>query len=261
MMRVLRYLKSNLTGLKNISMPDIIAIIPARSGSKSLMDKNIKELSGHPLIAYSIAAAKLSKKIDRVIVSTNSKKYSDIAKYYGAEAPFTRPDEISTDTASDRGFLIHAMDWFKKNEISMPEYWVHLRPTTPLRISEIIDNAISEIVQDNIATSLRSGHKAPESPLKWFIKDSRYFSGMVNDEGYNLPKEAFEQVYIPDGFVDVIKYSFVMNNQEIHGDKMIGFESPVCSEVDSSEEFDYIQYQLDKNGSELLDYLNYMKGK
>ena len=237
-------------------MADIVAIIPARSGSKSLVDKNIKELSGHPLIAYSIAAAKLSKKIDRVIVSTNSQEYADITRQYGAEVPFIRPDEFSTDTATDKDFLVHAMNWLEENEGRTPEYWVHLRPTTPLRGVKVVDNAIDEIMQDKSATSLRSGHKAPESPLKWFVKDNRYFKGLVSGEDYNLPKEAFKQVYIPDGFVDIIKSSFVMNNKEIHGDKMIGFESPVCTEVDSVEEFEYIQYQLDKNGSELLDYLN-----
>ena len=241
-------------------MTDIVAIIPARSGSKSLVDKNIKELSGHPLIAYSIVAAKLSKKIDRVIVSTNSQEYADIARQYGAEVPFIRPNEFSTDTATDKDFLVHAMNYLEENEGSAPEYWVHLRPTTPLRGVKVVDNAIDEIMQDKSATSLRSGHKAPESPLKWFVKDNRYFKGLVSGEDYNLPKEAFKQVYIPDGFVDIVKSSFVMNNKEIHGDKMIGFESPVCTEVDSVEEFEYIQYQLDKNGSELLDYLNQVKG-
>ena len=241
-------------------MNSTIAIIPARSGSKSITDKNIKLLSGHPLIAYTIAAAKLSKKIERVVVSTNSKEYADIAKQYGAEVPFIRPDEYSTDSASDRGFLVHAMNWLDENENSVPEYWVHLRPTTPLRNINFIDIAINEIIQDKKATSLRSGHKAPESPLKWLVKDKNYFKGLIGGEDFNLPKEAFEQVYIPDGFVDIVKASFVMNSEKIHGDKMIGFESPVCTEVDSVEEFDYIQYQLDKNGSDLLDYLNDMRG-
>ena len=237
-------------------MDEIIAIIPARSGSKSLVNKNIKELHGHPLIAYSIAVAKLSKKIDRVIVSTNSKEYAKIAKQYGAEVPFMRPNKFSTDVATDKDFLVHAMNWFEENEGYSPEYWVHLRPTTPLRSFEEIDKAIEIITQDKNATSLRSGHKAPESPLKWFLKEKKYFRGLVSDEDYNLPKEAFDQIYIPDGFVDIVRSSFVMKNTKIHGDKMIGFESPVCSEVDSIEEFDYIQYQLDKNGSELLDFLN-----
>ena len=241
-------------------MSKIVALIPARSGSKGVPGKNIKPLAGFPLIAYSIKAALKSKLIDRVIVSTDSEEYANIAREYGAEVPFIRPDEISTDAATDRGFLIHAMDWFEENEGSAPEYWVHLRPTTPLRDVEVVDNAVDEIMQDKSATSLRSGHKAPESPLKWLVKDNRYFKGLVNGEDYNLPKEAFKQVYIPDGFVDIVKSSFVMNNNEIHGDKMIGFESPVCTEVDSIEEFEYIQYQLDRNGSELLDYLNQVKG-
>ena len=241
-------------------MDDIIAIIPARSGSKSLVDKNILELSGHPLIAYSIAAAKLSRKIDRVIVSTNSQEYADIAKQYGAEVPFIRPNKYSTDESTDKDFFVHAMSWIQENEGNAPEYWVHLRPTTPLRDIKVIDSAIDEMISDRSATSLRSGHKAPESPLKWFIKDGLHFKGFVNGEDYNLPKEAFEQVYIPDGFIDIVKLSFVMNNKEIHGDKMIGFESPVCSEVDSIEEFNYIQYQLDKNGSSLLNYLDKVKG-
>ena len=260
MTRVWTFSKNNLSGLSRLSMNNVIAIIPARLGSKSITDKNIKYLSGHPLIAYSIAAAILSKKIDRVIVSTNSKEYANIAKKYGAEVPFMRPDEVSTDTATDRGFLIHAMEWLKKNEGSAIEYWVHLRPTTPLRSVEIIDNAISKIMTDNNATSLRSGHKAPESPLKYFVRKGGYFKGLVEGENFNLPKEAFEQVYIPDGFVDVVRSSFIMNSNEIHGDRMIGFESPVCAEVDSAEEFDYIQYQLNLYGSELLDYLNKERG-
>jgi CMP-N,N'-diacetyllegionaminic acid synthase len=240
-------------------MSNIIAIIPARSGSKSLIDKNIKKLSGHPLLAYSIAAAKISNKIDRVIVSTNSKEYSEIAKQYGAEVPFIRPTELAEDLSSDRGFLLHAMNWLKDNENQLPEYWVHLRPTTPLREVKIIDKAIETIINDNNSTSLRSGHKAPESPLKWFFKNDGYFHGLDSDEAYNLPKEEFDQVYIPDGFIDIVKASFVMNHKAIHGNKIIGFESPVCYEVDSFEEFEYIQYQLEKNGSDLLDYLNNYK--
>ena len=134
-------------------MNNIIAIIPARSGSKSITDKNIKLLSGHPLIAYSIAAAKLSKKIERVIVSTDSKEYADIAKQYGAETPFIRPDEYSTDVSKDKDFLVHAMNWFKESESCSPEYWVHLRPTTPLRTVKVVDNAINETVLFHVFSS------------------------------------------------------------------------------------------------------------
>jgi len=243
---------------------NVIAIIPARSGSKSVKDKNIAQLGRHPLIAYSIAVARLSNLVQRVIVSTDSQEYAEIAIQYGAEVPFIRPQEYSTDTSTDRDFLVHAMQWFKENEGKCPEYWVHLRPTTPLREPAIVDEAIHQIMNDQNATSLRSGFKAPESPLKWFSKDERgYFHGLIadSDESYNLPKEAFDAVYVPDGYVDVLKHSYLDSGSQIHGNKMIGFESPVSTEVDSIEELDYIAYQLNKNGSMLKDYLDTVSEK
>ena len=242
-------------------MTGVIAIIPARAGSKSILDKNIASLSNHPLIAFSVAAAKLSTEIDRVIVSTDSEQYAKLAIKYGAEVPFIRPREFATDSSTDRDFLLHAMEWFDEYELQTPEYWVHLRPTTPLRDPVLIDKAIKTIQQEKGATSLRSGYKAPESPFKWFRKDSSgFFRGLLaednNSEFYNLPKEAFKDVYIPDGYVDVVRRSHIMLNDTIHGERMIGFESPVCTEVDSVEEFKYIQYQISKKGSPLIKYLD-----
>jgi CMP-N,N'-diacetyllegionaminic acid synthase len=240
-------------------MGNVIAIIPARSGSKSVKDKNITSLSGHPLISYSIISAKLSNMIDKVIVSTDSEKYAEIAIKYGAEVPFIRPAEFSSDDSTDLDVMLHAMNWMKENS-KLPEYWVHLRPTTPLRDPLIIDKAIIEIQNSKVSTSLRSGYKTPESPLKWFQKDDDgYFQGLMPDDSdleyYNKPKEAFPDVYIPDGYVDVLKASHVMNSNTLHGKKMIGFETPVCTEIDSLEELEYIQYQINKNGSVLLDSL------
>jgi len=242
-------------------MNNVIAIIPARSGSKSVRDKNIKLLSGHPLIAYSIVAAKLSKEIKRVVVSTDSEEYAEIAKKYGAEVPFIRPEIYSKDSSTDRDFFIHAMNWFKDNENTVPEYWVQLRPTTPLRNPEKIDKAISMILSDDTATSLRSGHKAPESPLKWFIKRDNYFKGLIENEEYNLPKQSFEDVYIPDGYVDIVKASFILNNKKIHGENIIAFESPVCTEIDSIQEFNYLEYQIKDGDSLLLEKLNKATGQ
>ena len=124
-------------------MKNIIAVIPARSGSKGVRDKNIKEILGRPLIAYSIKAALQSKLIDRVIVSTNSRMYADKAISFGAEAPFLRPEEISQDDSTDIEFFQHLISWMKENEEYIPDYFVHLRPATPLRDPKIIDDAIS----------------------------------------------------------------------------------------------------------------------
>ena len=237
-------------------MNKFVTIIPARSGSKSIPDKNILRLGKYPLIAYSIAAAKLSKYSSRVIVSTDSEKYASIAKDFGAEVPFIRPLNFSGDKSVDRDFLVHAMQWFLENESNLPEMWIHLRPTTPLRNPEIMDRAIDYFLKNPEATSLRSAHKAPESPMKWFIKEKNYFKGFVDSQISNLPKEMFKETYIPNGYIDIVKSSNVMKNFNIHGNKILAFSTPVVNEVDSIEEFEYISFQLKKQNLTLQNYLD-----
>ena len=237
-------------------MHKFVTIIPARSGSKSIPDKNILRLGKYPLIAYSIAAAKLSKYSSRVIVSTDSEKYASIAKDFGAEVPFIRPLNFSGDKSVDRDFLVHAMQWFLENESNLPEMWIHLRPTTPLRNPEIMDRAIDYFLENPEATSLRSAHKAPESPMKWFIKEKNYFKGFVDSQISNLPKEMFKETYIPNGYIDIVKSSNVMKNFNIHGNKILAFSTPVVNEVDSIEEFEYISFQLKKQNLTLQNYLD-----
>ena len=153
------------------------------------------------------------------------------------------------------------MTWLEKMEKRMPELWVHLRPTTPLRNPKIIDDAIEKILSDESATSLRSAHRAPESPLKWFRKDGMgYFKSLLEnsskEEIYNLPKENFDNVYIPDGYVDIIKGSTLKSFNKLHGNRILGFETPVTTEVDSKEELEYIKYQVLNHGSILKNFLD-----
>ena len=148
-------------------MNKVVALIPARRGSKGVLGKNIKPLAGFPLIAYSIKAALKSKLIDRVIVSTDSEEYAEIAISYGAEVPFIRPVNISGDKATDAQFFEHVIKWFVEEGEKVPKYLVHLRPTTPLRSFEIIDGAIKEFVDSNYS-ALRSCHKMTESSYKTF---------------------------------------------------------------------------------------------
>ena len=237
---------------------NVLAIIPARSGSKGVPGKNIALLGGHPLIAFSIAAAKLAG-IERVIVSTDSEEYASVAMRYKAEIPFMRPAEISSDHSTDFEFMRYAMDWLVEKENSAPEYWLHLRPTTPLRDPQILKDALELIQQHPEASSLRSGHEAPESPFKWFLKDDEgFFKGLREDltpEKVNLPRQTFSKIYNPDGYVDIVRSSHVLHNTTLHGDKMLVFESPQCTEIDSMEDFEYLDYQIQKYDSHLLNYL------
>ena len=245
-------------------MKNCICIIPARSGSKGFPDKNIKLLQGFPLLGYSIAAAKLAG-IERVLVSTDSKQYAEIASNYGAEVPFLRPVGLSTDTSTDFEFMRHAMEWILKHEKKVPEYWLHLRPTTPLRVNKVLKKAINKIKNNNNATSLRSGHEAIHNPLKWFQKDEEgYFRGLskgLTTEIINMPRQKFQKVYIPNGYIDIVRSSYTLENSEMHGDKMIVFETEFCPEIDDTEDYEYLLYKFKLNpnfldANYLQDYLN-----
>lgn len=242
----------------------MIAIIPARSGSKGVPGKNIKLLGGIPLFAFSIIAAKMMPSVSRVIVSTDSEEYAQIAKDYGAEVPFLRPNEISGDRSTDFDLFLHALNWFKENENLIPDYILHLRPTTPLRNPQIMEDAVKLfIVNKNLASSLRSGHSAPESPYKWFLKDDdNYFKGLRDDltpEKVNLPRQSFPSVYIPDGYIDILKSSVILTTGTLHGDKMLVFESPFCVEVDTKDDFEYLEFQIEKEGSPIINFHNNKK--
>ena len=232
-------------------MSDVIAIIPARSGSKGVADKNIKLLAGQPLIAYSIAAARLASSINRIIVSTDSKEYADIAREYGAEVPFLRPDEISSDTSTDYDFVRHLLDWVKENEGYQPKYLVHLRPTTPLREPRYIDAAIQQMKQHDSATALRSVHEMSESTYKTFEIETGFLkcvcTGSWDIEAVGRPRQEYKKTYEGNGYVDIIKSFYVLENYRIHGDRVIAYVTPRVFEADTIEDFDYLEYQVTKD--------------
>lgn len=241
-------------------MINVIAIIPARGGSKGVPGKNILPILGHPLIAFSIVASLQSKAISRTIVTTDSEEIAEIARKYGAEVPFLRPAEFANDTSTDRDFLVHAMKWLKENEKIEPEYIVHLRPTTPLRDPRIIDEAIRLIQNTPEATSLRSAHIASKTPYKWFEMDEHgYFKGIRHNdprpEYYNLPRQSFPSVYDPNGYVDVVLASQVLSSNSVHGPRILGFITPFCHEVDSLDDLLFQKYLAEKYGSPLLSFL------
>lgn len=238
---------------------NICALIPARKGSKGVPDKNIKLLAGHPLLAYSIAAAKLTPEISRIIVSTDSKVYAEIARKYGAETPFLRPDSISTDSSTDFEVFVHCINWLKANNQDVPESFVHLRPTTPLRLPALISEAISATsLKPN--TSLRSGHKCSESPYKWFkINNMGYFTTLddkLNLESTNRARQEFPDIFVPDGYVDLVYTEQIITNKALHGDQVYAFKGPQTSEVDTPSDFDYLEFLMTKELHPLKAYLD-----
>ena len=128
----------------------VLAIIPARGGSKGLPGKNVKELCGKPLIAWSIEQAKYCNDIDRIVVSTDDEEIAEVAKKYGAEVPFIRPAELANDTASTVDVIFHAINWLKEYENYRPEYILLLQPTSPLRTVEDIRTAIQTLKDKDV---------------------------------------------------------------------------------------------------------------
>ena len=220
--------------------------------------KNIKLVGGHPLIAYSIAAAKLCRAIDRVVVSTDCSEIAAVAASYGAEVPFLRPARLASDTSPDIHFVRHALDWFQSNEGSRPDLLVHLRPTTPLRDPVLMQSAIELIRRNKKATSLRSVHELAQPPQKMMGIKNGFLSGLFHDdprrEYYNLPRQAFPAAYDPNGYVDIIRSDFVSRQESLHGPRILAVVTPVAVEIDGPEDFAYLEYVIENKGHPLQRY-------
>lgn len=223
---------------------NILALIPARSGSKRVPLKNIKSLCGKPLIAYTIEAAKASRLINRVIVSTDSAEIADIAKQYGAEVPFLRPKEISTADSTELEFFDHALDRLEKDEGYMPDIIVLLYPTSPFRKSESIDRAIETIIAHPECDSLRSIRKCSEHPYKmWTIVDG-YLKPFV-DTGkasnmYTLSYHLLPGVYIQNASIYIVKASTIKNKHSTTGDIIIPFIMDEVESIDINNPLDFL---------------------
>ncbi|MHC4921877.1 MAG: cytidylyltransferase domain-containing protein, partial [Planctomycetota bacterium] len=213
-----------------------VAIIPARAGSKGIANKNIKPLGGYPLLAYTVVAASLCDEIDRVVVSTDSEEYAEIARRFGAEVPFLRPAALAGDASRDIDFVRHALDWFDQHEGQLPELLVHLRPTTPLRDPAQIGAAIRTLRAEGHATSLRSAHTLQEPVQKMLMLEDGFLVELFPDDprpgASNLPRQSFPPSYHPNGYVDVLRTSFVRGGRDLHGPRILAFTTPDTREVD-----------------------------
>ncbi len=223
---------------------EVLAIIPARGGSKGLADKNILPLANHPLIAYSIKAALYSKHITRTIVSTDADEIAKIAKHYGAEVPFIRPSELAQDFSTDFEVFFHAINWLRNNEIYVPEFIVQLRPTTPVRTVVMINECIEKLINSD-ADSLRIVTVAPYTPYKMWTIDEQTSElhpllTLKNiKEPYNQPRQILPKVYWHTGTLDVIRSSCIINKKSMSGDKILSYimAEELAVDIDNIEDF------------------------
>lgn len=232
----------------------VLGLVLARGGSKRVPKKNIKELNGKPLIAYTFEAAKQSKYIDRIITSTDSEEIAAISRSCGSEVPFMRPEEFATDTATDFPVFVHALNWLKEHENYMPDIIVQLRPTSPLRRAEHIDDAVKLLSEHPEADSVRTVTEPDQSPYKMYhTNESGYLEPLLRlqgvEESFNLPQQKLPKVYKHVGYVDAMWYRTIMEKKQMTGDKVLPLIlGKAYSGINSFDDFEYYEYLIKKHG-------------
>lgn len=220
---------------------NILALIPARSGSKRVKNKNIRILGGKPLIAHTIEAAKKSELVTRVIVSTDSKRIAGIAKKFGAEAPFLRPKRLAAKNSTEYEFHLHALIWLRDHEGYVPDLIVNLYPTTPLRKSSSIDRAITMILEHPRADSLRSVRLCSEHPYKMWVKKGPYLSPFVRTDdarAHTLSYQMLPRVLIQNASIYIVKPSIVLRNRTTIGKRVLAFVMDETESIDINSPLD-----------------------
>ena len=221
---------------------EILALIPARGGSKSIPRKNLRLVAGKSLIAHSIEHARGSHVITRVMVSTEDPEIAQVAKQWRAEVPFFRPVELAADETPDLPVFQHALNWLHQHERYVPDVVVHLRPTAPIRRVETIDRAIRTFLAHPDADSLRSVSLASQNPYKmWVIASDGYLEPVVRladgRESWNQPRQSLPRAYWQNSYLDLTRPTVILRVGSMTGRHILPFvvDEP-CVEIDYADQ-------------------------
>lgn len=229
-----------------MTKPKIVAIIPARGGSKRIPGKNIKMLNGVPVLAYTIRAAQNSKYVDRVIVSTDSDDIKAVALKWGAEVPFRRPADISEDVPTE-DVTIHAVKWLKENDGYNPEIVVTLEPTAPFRTATHIDTCVERLLNNKELDSCITVHRIKGGRPEWYVrlKDEKItpYTDHFLKQGKAILKfpasQIFEPLHVIDGVVFCSRTSTLFDYNSLVGENVGALEvgHDVCVDLNWPEDF------------------------
>jgi CMP-N-acetylneuraminic acid synthetase len=226
-----------------------VALIPARAGSRRVPNKNVRSLAGHPLLAYTIAAALDSGVFGDVIVSTDSNQIADLARGYGAEVPFLRPADLAGDTSVD-------IDWVRHILTSLADEGRHwdcyaiLRPTSPFRRPETIRRAWAEFVIDGSADSLRAVQPCREHPAKmWTIDGARMHPVMANPDRagtpwHSMPYQALPPIHVQNASLEIARCDVPLRLGSIAGEHIMPFFTRDLEGVDINTAEDWLLAEL-----------------
>jgi len=192
-----------------------LGLIPARGGSKGIPGKNIKPLAGKPLIAWTIEAALSSARLDRVLVSTDDPEIARVAEQYGAEAPFCRPSEFATDTATQVAVIEHALEWVRQNWRGQPEYLALLQPTSPLRTTHDIDDAIGIAYEQSANAVVSVCEASPHPHLCAGLNEDGTLAFLAPDPKNIARKQDLPQMFCLNGAVYVVKVETLLQTRTV----------------------------------------------
>ena len=223
-------------------MPSVVALIPARSGSKRVSDKNARLLGGHPLAAYAIASARASSVFDVVICSTDSERYAEIARHYGAEVPFLRPPEFATSTSPDIEWVENMLKRLKAQGRSFDCFSI-LRPTSPFRTAHTIRRAWGEFLAEPDVDSLRAVEKVTQHPGKmWLVASKRMTPLLRQSPGepwHSSQIAALPEVFVQNASLEIAWSRVVFELRSIAGEKVMPFFTDEAEGFDINNQYDW----------------------
>ena len=221
----------------------IVALIPARAGSTRVADKNIRPLAGHPVIAYTIAAALQSEIFAAVIVSTDSAQYAEIARHYGAEVPFLRPAEFAGDLSPDIEWVEYTLERLR-NEGRSYDCFSILRPTSPFRLPETIRRAWREFLAEEGVDSLRAVEKCRQHPGKmWVVRERRMLPllplGPAEQPWHSSQYQSLPEVYVQNASLEIARSRVVFEGRTIAGTVLMPFFTKGYEGFDVNNPYDW----------------------
>jgi len=234
-------------------LSEVLAIIPARGGSKSLPRKNLAPFMGAPLITWSVEAALRSVRVTRTIVTTDDQEIADVSAEAGAEIPFIRPAELAEDHVRDLPVFEHALGWLRVNEGYVPDLVVQLRPTSPLRPDGLIDEAVRLLEADPVAHSLRTLCLPSTTPYKmWRVDGDRMFTILDSGipEQHDAPRQILPVVYGQTGLIDVIRTSTITERGSMSGTEIVPMvvDQILDADIDDQASLDWAVKRAEEYG-------------
>ncbi len=239
---------------------EVLALVPARGGSKGIPRKNIRPFAGYPLIAYSIAAGLQADTVTRVVVSTDDEEIAAVARRYGAETPFMRPAELAQDRTTDLPVFRHALTWLAEHEDYHPQVVVHLRPTTPVRPTELVDQSVRLLLAHPEADSVRGITPARDTPYKmWVVEaEDRPIQPLITapgvPESYNSPRQALPAVYQHTGLIDAVRPATILEQNSMSGRTILPliFDPIYAADLDTPRDWAQAEDSILRSGLKMV---------